>query len=64
MKSPTYLKRDIVKTLKIDKTKVLKIGGSLVQVKNYAECSEHSEILLPCIKRLSVLKTYFWSTFE
>ena len=25
---------------------------------------EHSAVLLTCIKRLSVLKTYFWSSFE
>ena len=35
---------------KIDKTKVLKTGGSLVQVESIAECSEeHSAILLTCI---------------
>ena len=52
---------------KIDKTKVLKTGGSFVQVKRIAECStglEHSAILLTCIKRLSVLKKYFRSSFE
>ena len=43
---------------KIDKTKVLKTGGSLVQVISIAECSmgafckEHSAILLTSIKRL------------
>ena len=44
---------------KIDKTKVLKIYGSLVQVESIAECSralEHSAILLT-----SLLKTKFWS---
>ena len=25
---------------------------------------EHSAVLLTCIKRLSVIKTYFWSSFE
>ena len=58
----------------MDKTKVLKTSGSLVQVKSIAECSgslvqvkrmqnappEHSAILLTCIQLLSVLKTYFW----
>ena len=41
---------------KIDKTKVLKTGSSLVHVKGIAECSnrEHSAILLTCNKRLSV----------
>ena len=37
-----------------------------MQVKSIAEClKEHSAILLTCIKRfLSVLKTYFQSSFE
>ena len=36
---------------KIDKTKVLKTGGSLLQVESIAECSlEHSAILLTCNK--------------
>ena len=43
---------------KIGKPKVLKTGGSLVQVKSIAEW-EHSAILLTRIKRLLVLKTYF-----
>ena len=43
--------------LKISKTKVLNTGCSLVQVESIAV--EHSAILLTCIKRLSVLKTYF-----
>ena len=40
---------------KLDKTKVLKTGGSLMQVESIAEGSfkaEHSAILLPSIKRL------------
>ena len=49
---------------KIDKTKVLKKGGSLVQVESISECSEHSEILFTCINPLSVLKTYFRASFE
>ena len=38
---------------KIDKTKILMTNGSLMKVKNVAECSalEHSAILLTCIKR-------------
>ena len=40
---------------KINKTKIFKIGGSLVQVESIAECA----ILLTCIKRLLVLKKYF-----
>ena len=36
---------------KIDKTKVLKTDGSLMQVESVAECLEHSAILLTCIKR-------------
>ena len=48
---------------KVDKTKVLKPFGSLMEVKSSAEW-EHSAILLTCIKRLLVLKTYFWSSFE
>ena len=42
---------------KISKTKVLKAGGSLVQVLQNA-LPEDSAILLTCIKRLSVLKIY------
>ena len=45
----------------IDKTKVLKTHYHLMHVKSIAECSkgEHPEILLTCIKQLSVLKTNF-----
>ena len=51
--------------LKIDKTKVLKTDGSLMQVESIAECSrEHSAILLTCVKRYFVLKNNFWSCFE
>ena len=42
---------------KIGKMKVLKTGGSLMQVKNIA--LGHSASLLTCIKILSVLKTNF-----
>ena len=51
---------------KIDKMKVLKKGGSLMQVESIVECSllEHSAILLTCIKQLPVLKTYFLSSFR
>ena len=36
-----------------------------MKVESIAECSiEHSAILLTCIKRLSVLKTKFWSFLE
>ena len=42
---------------KIDKMKVLKTGGSLMQVKSIAECpGEHSAILFTCIKWLSVME--------
>ena len=41
-------------------SKVLKTNGSLMKVKSIAECSA---ILLTCIKRYSVLKTNFWSSF-
>ena len=35
--------------------------GSLMKVESIAECStEHSEILLTCIKRLSVLENLFF----
>ena len=44
---------------KIDKMKVLKTGGRLMQVESI---EEHSAILLNCIKRLPVLKTYFLSS--
>ena len=52
--------------LKIDKTPVLMENGSLMKVKSIAECSplEHSAILLTCIKRQSVLETYFCVLFE
>ena len=46
---------------KIDKTKVLKTGGRLLQVESITECSSGAfcnTFDLP--KRLSVLKTYFW----
>ena len=33
----------------------------LMKVKSLAECSEHSAILLTCIKRLLVLKPKVWS---
>ena len=36
---------------KIDKTKVFMANGSLMKVNSIAECSEHSAILLTCIKR-------------
>ena len=36
---------------KIDKTKVLMANGSLMKVESIAECSEHSAILLTCIKQ-------------
>ena len=50
---------------KIDKMKVLKTGGSLMQVKVLQNAPlEHFAILLTCIKRLPVLKTYFLSSFE
>ena len=50
---------------KIDKTKVLKTGGSLVQVESIAECSIRAFCnTLTCIKRISVLKTYFWVFFR
>ena len=42
----------------INKTKVLKPCGTLMQVKSSAEC-ENSAILLICIKLVSVAKTYF-----
>ena len=35
----------------------------LMNVRSTAECWEHSAILLTCIKRLSVSKTNFWSSF-
>ena len=35
-----------------------------MQVKVLQNAPIHSAILLTCIKRLSVLKTYFWSSFE
>ena len=48
---------------KTDKTKVFKTGGSLMQVKRVgirgAFCNTFD-----CIERLSVLKTYFWSSSE
>ena len=50
---------------KIDKTKVLMPNGSLMKVESIAECSvEHSAIPLTCTMRLSVLKTYFWPSFD
>ena len=51
---------------KIDKTEAWKPCGILMQVRSTAECSmgEHSAVLLTCIKRLSVLKAYFLSSFE
>ena len=50
---------------KIDKTKVLKPCGSLMQVKVLQNAPlEHSVILLTCIKRLLVLKTYFLSSLS
>ena len=46
---------------KIDKTKVLKPCGSLMQVKVLQNAPrEHSAILLTCIKRLLVLKTFLF----
>ena len=45
---------------KIDKTKVRKTGGSLEHIKSIAD----SAILSTCIKRLSVLKTFYGSSFE
>ena len=39
---------------KIDKIKVSKPCGSLMQIKSTAECKEHSAMLLTCIKRLSI----------
>ena len=38
-------------TEKIDKTKTLMANSSLMKVESIAECSEHSAILLTCIKR-------------
>ena len=35
-------------------------NGNLMKVESIAECSEHSAILLTCIKRCFVLKTNFW----
>ena len=35
-----------------------------MQVKVLQNPVKHSAILLTCIKGLSVLKTYFWSSFE
>ena len=49
----------------MDKTKVLKPGGSLMQFKSIAECSgEHSAILFTYIKRLLVLKSLLLVFFE
>ena len=50
---------------KLDKTKILMTNCSLMEVESIAECSplEHSAILLTCIKRQSVLKTKFYSSF-
>ena len=53
----SYSKTCLKRPLKINKTKVFKTDGSLIQV-------EHSAILLTCTKRISVLKTKFWSFFE
>ena len=44
---------------KIDKTKVLKPCGSLMQVKSIVDA-----ILLTCIKQLLVLKLFFFVSFE
>ena len=48
-----YSKTCLKQSLKKDKTKVLKTNGSLMKVESIAECSlsEHSAILLTCIKR-------------
>ena len=68
-----YSKTCLKRLLKIDKTKVLKTNGSLMNVESMAECSKrafcntfdlHSAILLTCIKRYSVLKTHVWSSFR
>ena len=56
--SPATVKPVISGHSKIDKTKVLKINGSLMKVESIAECSKmqnallkHSAILLTCIKQ-------------
>ena len=54
---------------KIDKTNALKTGGSLMQVESIAECSKRAfcntfDLHSAIIANLSVLKTYFWSSFE
>ena len=36
---------------KIDKTRMLMVNDTLMQVENIAECSEHSAKLLTCIKQ-------------
>ena len=64
--STKYSKSVLSRLSKIDKTKVLMENDSLMKVKSIAECSlplEHSAMLLTCIKRNSVLKTNFWSSF-
>ena len=49
---------------KIDKAKVLKTNGRLMKVVSIAECSLGTFcMLLICIKRYSVLKTEFWTSF-
>ena len=56
------VKPDLISHSKIDKTKALKTGGSLVQ-ESIANAPMHSAVLSICIKRLSVLKTYVWIFF-
>ena len=58
--SETWLKRPLKD--RQNKGLKLKTSGSFVQVKSIVECG-HSAILLTCIKRLLVLKTYFGSFF-
>ena len=57
-----YSKTCLKRPLKNDKTKVLKTNSSLMKVESIA-LLEHSAILLTCIKRQSIFKTKFWSSF-